>query len=157
MAKLITPLQVGRRKLLHRVVVAPMTRYRADDKNVQLAYVKEYYSQRTCVPGTLVVTEATYISPRSIGAHSTPGVWSEAQISAWKEVTRAVHGHGSFIFCQLWALGQAADAELLKKKGENLGPAAPSRSMISRQYQNRLPRRRSNCSSTTSCKRQSTR
>jgi NADPH2 dehydrogenase len=124
MAKLITLLQVGRRKLLHRIVVAPMTRYRADDENVQLAYVKEYYSQRTCVPGTLVVTEATYISPRSIGAHSTPGVWSEAQISARKEVTRAVHGHGSFIFCQLWALGQEADAELLKKKGGKFGSSS---------------------------------
>ena len=39
--------------------MAPMTRFRADDDNVQLDYVPEYYAQRACVPGTLIITEAT--------------------------------------------------------------------------------------------------
>jgi NADPH2 dehydrogenase len=31
------------------------------------------------------------------------------------QVTNAVHAHGSFIFLQLWALGRATDAGILKR------------------------------------------
>lgn len=79
--------------------------------------VKEYYSQRACVPGTLLITEATYISPKASGYPSVPGLFKEEQLKAWKEVTDGVHEKGSFIYCQLWALGRAASAEFMKSKG----------------------------------------
>ncbi|CAK5262275.1 unnamed protein product [Mycena citricolor] len=114
--KLFQPIVVGDIQLKHRVVMAPLTRFRADDKNVPLSHVKEYYSQRGSVEGTLLVTEACFIDERAGGYPNVPGIWSEAQIAAWKEVTEAVHAKGSFIYLQLWALGRAAQPGVL---GEN--------------------------------------
>ena len=40
-----------------------MTRLCADQSHLPLPSVKKYYEQRASVPGSLVVTEATVISP----------------------------------------------------------------------------------------------
>lgn len=40
MTKLFTPLHVGGRELAHRVVMAPLTRYRCDDDWIPLPIVK---------------------------------------------------------------------------------------------------------------------
>ena len=115
--KLFTPLQVGNCKLQHRLVMAPLTRFRAEDNHVQLPIAKEYYSQRASVPGTLLITEATFISPRGSGFANVPGIWNAEQIKAWKEITDAVHAKGSFIYLQLWALGRAANPKAVKSNG----------------------------------------
>ncbi|KAG0649805.1 Chanoclavine-I aldehyde reductase fgaOx3 [Hyphodiscus hymeniophilus] len=117
MSKLFTPLKVGQVTLQHRVAMAPLTRFRVDNDHIPLPFVKEYYEQRASVPGTLLVTEATLISPRAGGYPNVPGIHNEAQIKAWKEVTEAVHGKGSFIFCQLWALGRAAQPGVINADG----------------------------------------
>ena len=117
MSKLFTPLKVGQVTLQHRIAMAPLTRFRADNDHVPLPFVKEYYEQRASVPGTLLVTEATFISPQAGGYANVPGIHNEAQIKAWKEVTDAVHAKGSFIYCQLWALGRAGKPEVLNSKG----------------------------------------
>jgi NADPH2 dehydrogenase len=116
MSKLFQPLQVGNNTLQHRLVMAPLTRYRADDAHVPLDFVAEYYSQRGAVPGTLLITEATFISPRASGYRNVPGIYNAAQIAAWKKVTDAVHAKGSFIWCQLWALGRAGQANVLAEE-----------------------------------------
>ena len=51
------------------------------------------------------------------GYPTVPGIYTQAQIAAWKKVVDAIHAQGSFVFLQLWALGRAADAECLKKDG----------------------------------------
>ena len=116
-SKLFEPLQLGSIKLGNRVVMAPLTRFRADDDHVQLPFVKEYYTQRACVPGTLLITEATFISPRASGYPNVPGIYNDAQIKAWKEIVDSVHNAGGFIYMQLWALGRAANPDVLKKEG----------------------------------------
>jgi NADPH2 dehydrogenase len=73
----------------------------AADSHVQLPFVKDYYAQRASVPGTLLITEATFISPRASGYPNVPGIWNAEQIEAWKEVTKAVHEKGSYIFLRL--------------------------------------------------------
>lgn len=104
--------------LQNRLVMAPLTRFRADDNHVPiLPMVKDYYAQRACVPGTLLVTEATFISPQASGYASVPGLFHPDQLKAWKEVTNAVHEKGSFIFVQLWALGRAAGKDFMASKG----------------------------------------
>lgn len=115
--KLFQPLQIGKAKLSNRLAMAPLTRFRADDDHVQLPFVKEYYSQRSCVPGTLIITEATPISARAGGYNNVPGIYTDAQIKAWKGVVDAVHAKGGVIYMQLWALGRAADPSVLKKDG----------------------------------------
>ena len=106
--------------LEHRVVMSPLTRFRADDSHVPLPFVTDYYAQRASVPGTLLITEATFISPQASGYANVPGLWSTSQIAAWRNVTTAVHEKGSYIFAQLWALGRTADPENIKSKGYEL-------------------------------------
>lgn len=118
--KLASPLRIGRLDLGHRVVMAPLTRCRADDEHVPLAVVCEYYAQRARIPGTLLISEGTFISARAGGMNNIPGIWNEAQIRRWKTVTDAVHARGSYIFCQLWALGRAADRDILAKDGSEV-------------------------------------
>ncbi|KAF7291155.1 Oxidored-FMN domain-containing protein [Mycena indigotica] len=116
-SKLFTSVGVGAIKTGHRVVLAPLTRYKADKEHVPyLPLVKEYYTQRGSTPGTLLITEGTYIAAKAGGYAHVPGIWSKAQIAAWKEITDSVHAQGSFIFLQLWSIGRAADpAQLLSE------------------------------------------
>jgi NADPH2 dehydrogenase len=97
-----------------------MTRYRADDNHVPLDMVAEYYAQRASVPGTFIISEATFIAPQAGGFSCAPGIYNEAQINAWRKVTDAVHSKGSYIFCQLWALGRAANPKVLQAEGHKL-------------------------------------
>ena len=85
-SKLFQPTQIGDIQLSHRIVFAPTTRFRADADHVPLPHVAEYYEQRASTSGSLLITEATFIAARAGGDKHTPGVWSDAQIAAWKTV-----------------------------------------------------------------------
>lgn len=117
MSKLFTPLRVGRLALNHRITMAPMTRLRADSNHVPLPSVKDYYQQRAAAPGTLLITEATVVSPRHGGYANVPGIYTDAQTEAWERVTRAVHEKGSYIYLQLWALGRTANPQFMQQQG----------------------------------------
>lgn len=123
---LFNPVAVGNAKLSHRVVLAPLTRIRANKDHVHGPLAVEYYAQRASQPGTLLITEATFISPQAGGMGNVPGIWNEAQIDAWKKVTDAVHAKGSFIFLQLWALGRAAGVPELEAEGIHNGHVSSS-------------------------------
>ena len=88
--KLFQPIRVGTANLQHRVVMAPMTRYRADAQHVHKPLAIEYYKQRTTVPGTLVITEGVFIAAQASGYKYAPGIWSDEQISAWLPVRRSL-------------------------------------------------------------------
>lgn len=106
--KLFTPLKVGSIELGHRVAMAPLTRFRGTFDHVPNAVSAQYYAQRAVVPGTLIVSEATFISAKAGGYANIPGIWNDEQCAAWKKITDAVHAKGSKIICQLWFLGRAA-------------------------------------------------
>ncbi|KAJ6550041.1 hypothetical protein B0H19DRAFT_1160274 [Mycena capillaripes] len=115
--KLFAPIQVGPAALQHRVVLAPLTRYKASKAHVPyLPLVAEYYGQRASKPGTLLITEATFIAAQAGGYAHIPGIWSPEQIKGWSSVADAVHAKGSFLFMQLWALGRAANQEQLQSE-----------------------------------------
>lgn len=123
---LFTPIKVGHLNLSHRIVLSPLTRCRSYPNHVPGPQAATYYSQRASVPGTLVITEATIISPEAGGYPFVPGICTQEQIAGWKEVTDAVHEKGSFIFCQLWALGRAAYPQVLAQEcGAPLVSASP--------------------------------
>lgn len=113
---LFDPIQIGSAHLSHRIVMAPLTRFRADSAHVHNHLAIEYYGQRASVPGTLLITEATFISPRASGYANVPGIYNAEQIKAWKEVTDAVHEKSSYIYCQLWAVGRMAMPEIVRKE-----------------------------------------
>ncbi|KAF4338919.1 NADPH2 dehydrogenase chain OYE2 [Fusarium beomiforme] len=118
MTNIESPINIGRCSLKHRVVMAPMTRLRADENHAPLDMMIEYYAQRASVPGTLLITEATFVSEKSRGRdENAPGIFTPEQIEAWKRVTDGVHKKGSFIFMQLWHVGRAARQHALEKAG----------------------------------------
>ena len=116
---LFTPCQVGGRDLVHRVVLAPMTRTRADAATLApTAQTALYYAQRAS-RGGLLITEATHISPEATpvwtiyeavreSAGHVPGIWTETQVNGWRAVTGAVHDKGALICCQLLHAGRVA-------------------------------------------------
>lgn len=123
--RLFEPFQIGKTSLKHRVVMAPLTRMRANAEHVPQPIAIEYYSQRASVPGTLLITESTLVSAAAGAGPYMPGIYTDAQVQAWKKIVDGVHAKGSFIFCQLVALGRAANPELLKQES-NLPLGAPS-------------------------------
>ncbi|KAJ4185655.1 hypothetical protein NW767_012864 [Fusarium falciforme] len=118
-----------------------MGRFRADQAHVPLPSVKKYYQQRASVPGSLIVTEATAISPWHGGYPHIPGIYNKDQISAWKEVTDAVHAKGSYIYMQLWALGRAANPQYLQQGGFPLVSSSdvPMRSLFTNEIHQPSP------------------
>ncbi|KAJ7052292.1 NADH:flavin oxidoreductase/NADH oxidase [Mycena amicta] len=112
-SQLFQATRIGDIELSHRVVFAPVTRYRGDDKHAPLPHVAEYYEQRASTPGSLLVTEATFIAARAGGYKNVPGIWSDEHIAEWKQVTDRVHAKGSYIFLQLHVLGRAAEPDVL--------------------------------------------
>ncbi|HSB28915.1 MAG TPA: hypothetical protein VLE19_13710, partial [Pyrinomonadaceae bacterium] len=89
MTTLFDPLKVGNIEIANRIVMAPMTRSRANDEGVQPIYAANYYAQRASAG--LIITEATNVSPMAKGYVRTPGIYTAAQIESWKPVTAAVH------------------------------------------------------------------
>jgi len=89
LSNLFQSIKVGQHTLNHRVVLAPLTRFRASQKaHVPITpLVGQYYAQRSSRPGTLLISEATFIAPRAGGFDNAPGIWNESQIASWKEVS----------------------------------------------------------------------
>jgi N-ethylmaleimide reductase len=105
---LFSPLQVGPYRLEHRVVMAPLTRMRAERPSLAPRPLNaEYYAQRA-TPGGLIIAEASPVMATGHGNPGTPGVYSEPQISGWREVVDAVHAKGGLIFLQLWHVGRVS-------------------------------------------------
>lgn len=87
---LFQPIRVGNMQLQHRVVMAPLTRYRATDAHVPNDLMLDYYSQRASVPGTFIITEGTFIAARAGGIDNVPGIWSTEQVQGWKKVQHCI-------------------------------------------------------------------
>ncbi|KAH8894748.1 FMN-linked oxidoreductase [Thozetella sp. PMI_491] len=124
-SRLFKPLKIGNIEVKHRLAMSPMTRLRATEDRIPTPMMKEYYSQRASVPGTLILTEGTFISSACGGFPNGPGIWSNEQVKAWREITDEVHRKGCYIFCQLFGMGRAATADVSEKEGfPILGPSA---------------------------------
>ncbi len=100
------PLQMGSIQLNHRVIMAPLTRCRADHNHNPTDLMTEYYSQR--VSAAFIVSEATMVMPNCSAFGGTdPGIYSSEQIAGWKKITDSVHAKGGKIVLQLWHGGRA--------------------------------------------------
>lgn len=108
-------------KLKNRIVMAPMTRNRADEMGVPSDMMATYYAQRASAG--LIIAEATQVSDQANGYMFTPGIYTKAQAEGWRKVTEAVHDNGGVIFSQLWHTGRMSH-HLLQPGGQQ--PIAPS-------------------------------
>lgn len=118
---LFTPSRLGAIEIPNRVLMAPMTRSRAGRDEVPSPLAALYYAQRASAG--LVITEATQVGPGAQGYIQTPGVYTEAQVAGWRQVTDAVHAAGGRIFVQLWHVGRVSH-ESFQPNGAL--PVAPS-------------------------------
>jgi 2,4-dienoyl-CoA reductase-like NADH-dependent reductase (Old Yellow Enzyme family) len=107
MSTLLEPIQIGELQLKNKIIMAPLTRCGADENRVPTAMMKEYYVQRASAG--MIITEATSISPMGVGYPNTPGIWSDEQVQAWKNIVDAVHDDGGKILLQLWHVGRISD------------------------------------------------
>jgi len=108
---LFTPVRMGDLDLPNRIVMAPLTRMRAQPlDHVPTRLQADYYAQRASAG--LIVTEATAISPDGFGWADTPGLWSADQVRGWRRVTDAVHAAGGRIIVQLWHTGAIAHPDV---------------------------------------------
>lgn len=111
MPSLFDPIKLGAVDAPNRILMAPLTRGRSDDDGVPQPHMIDYYRQRASAG--LIITEATGISRQGLGWVNAPGIWSDAQVEAWKPVTDAVHADGGRIFLQLWHMGRLVHADFL--------------------------------------------
>lgn len=120
MPTLFDPVRLGALELGNRIVMAPLTRARATADRIPTDVMRAYYEQRASAG--LILTEATIVTPKGAGYAATPGIYSAAQVEAWKPITEAVHRKGGKIVMQLWHVGRISDPSLL----DGDLPVAPS-------------------------------
>src|SRR4051812_31938635 len=113
---------VGSIPVANRVVMAPMTRARASSDGVQTPLAAEYYRQRASAG--LIISESAPISQQGCGSAFSPGIYTDAQVDAWRRVTEAVHGAGGRIVLQLWHAGRFSHVSLQKDGGAPVAPSA---------------------------------
>ena len=85
--------------------MAPLTRCRADREHIPTPLMAEHYAQRASAG--LIIAEATMVMEGHSAFQTEPGIYNEAQIEGWRQVTSAVHAKGGRIFLQLWHGGRA--------------------------------------------------
>lgn len=120
-AALFTPTRLGALQLANRVVMAPMTRGRAQQDGTPTPLMRDYYRQRASAG--LIVTEGTQPSAAGKGYWRTPGIHDPAHVAGWREVADAVHGEGGSIVLQLMHVGRAS---VRANKGPDAETVAPS-------------------------------
>lgn len=118
---LLSPLTAGALKLPNRVLMAPLTRCRADADHNPTPLMAEYYAQRASAG--LIIAEATMVMEGNSSFWMEPGIYSDAQIKGWKAVTDAVHAKGGQIVLQLWHGGRACHP-LLNGGAQPVAPSA---------------------------------
>jgi len=106
---LFQPIQLGAIAAPNRVLMAPLTRGRADRAGVPGDLMVEYYRQRASAG--LIISEATGISREGLGWPFAPGIWNDGQVAGWRRVTDAVHMAGGRIVLQLWHMGRVVHAD----------------------------------------------
>lgn len=93
-------------RLSNRIVMAPMTRNKADDKLIPTLEMAEYYGRRASAG--MIITEGIIIRPDGRGYSNVPGIFTKAQVLGWRKVVDKVHEQGGLIFAQLWHVGRVS-------------------------------------------------
>ena len=122
MSKLFSKVAIGPYEFDHRVVLAPLTRMRAEEGARPGPLMAEYYAQRTS-PGAFLIGEATIAATNGNGYLGAPGLYEDSQIAGWKLVTDAVHAKGGKIFLQLYHAGRQSNAQLQPGGERPVGPS----------------------------------
>ena len=124
MNSLFDSVRVGRHVLRNRLVMAPMTRSRAQFDGTPGELAAEYYAQRADIG--LIVTEGTQPSDDGQGYLTTPGIYTDAHVAGWKKVTSAVREKGGHLFIQLMHAGRMSHPDNTPHHRQGVAPSAIS-------------------------------
>ncbi len=119
---LLSPFNLDELTLKNRVVMSPLTRGRAGTERMANSLMAEYYAQRASAG--LIISEATAISDQALGWLNSPGIYSDEQAEAWRQVVDAVHSAGAPIFLQLWHCGRASHSSFHMNRELPVAPSA---------------------------------
>jgi N-ethylmaleimide reductase len=122
MSMLFSSVKVGPYEFSHRVVLAPLTRMRAEEGAIPGVLMAEYYKQRSSRGGFLI-GESTISSPNGNGYLGAPGLFDDKQINGWRRVTEGVHEKGGTIFLQLYHAGRQSNSQLQPGGARPVGPS----------------------------------
>jgi len=122
MSSVFAPIHVANATFSNRLVMAPMTRSRAEFDGTPGELATEYYAQRAGVG--LIVTEGTQPSDDGQGYLTTPGIYSDAHVAGWKKITAAVHAQGGHIFIQLMHAGRMSHPDNTPHHRQGVAPSA---------------------------------
>ncbi len=120
MTDIFASYRLGDLDLANRIVMAPMTRTRAEEDGVPTDLMADYFAQRASAG--LILTDCTWISDQGRGIIRSPGIANAAHVAGWRKVTDAVHRAGGKIFLQIWHCGRVAHASFR----DGARPVAPS-------------------------------
>jgi N-ethylmaleimide reductase len=124
MSDIWSPIAVGNMHLPHRLAMAPMTRSRAKHDGTPGDLAPRYYSQRASMG--LLITEGTQPSDDGQGYLSTPGIYTDAHVAGWRQVTDAVHSEGGHLFIQLMHVGRRSHPDNTPHDRQPVAPSAIS-------------------------------
>jgi N-ethylmaleimide reductase len=102
--QLFSPVSLGSLALSNRVVMAPLTRLRADVHGVPGELIAEHYAQRASAG--LLITEGTFPTAGAQAYPGQPGIETEEQAEGWARVADAVHAEGGLIVMQVMHAGR---------------------------------------------------
>lgn len=118
---LLEPIKIGALQLKNHVIMAPMTRARANMDHSPTDLMVKYYVQRASAG--LMLTDCTLVCEHESAYIREPGIYNELQVTAWKKVTDAVHANGGLIALQLWHPGRVAHSLNSDNKSQPVGPS----------------------------------
>ncbi|MFJ5956455.1 alkene reductase [Paenarthrobacter sp. NPDC092416] len=104
--QLFEPVVLGGQTLPNRFVLPPLTRSRAQADGVPTPLMAEYYGQRA--GAGLIISEGTVVSPQGSAYAQVPGLYTEAQVEAWRPIVSAAGSKGAVVYAQLWHVGRQA-------------------------------------------------
>ena len=119
---LFTPTTLGALQLRNRIVMAPMTRSRAAAEGMSTDIMVDYYRQRASAG--LIISEGIAPSADGLGYCRTPGIYTEAQVAAWRAVTDAVHEEGGSMVAQIMHVGRVGNVLNKPAGSETVAPSA---------------------------------
>lgn len=117
---LFSPVKLGALELENRIVMAPMTRNRANPDGVPTEMMAEHYAARA--EAGLIVAEGTWPCAEGQAYCRQPGIATAEHVAAWRRVTDAVHRQGGRIVLQVMHAGRIGSRHIKGEDVETLGP-----------------------------------
>ena len=132
MSELFSPLKIREVEFKNRIFVSPMCQYSSED-GMPNDWHFVHLGARAVGGASLVIVEATGVSPEGRITPHDSGIWSDAHAEAYSRITRFMKEQGAVPGVQLAHAGRKASTDAPWRGGKGIGedeggwiPVAPS-------------------------------